>query len=160
MTESDLSQIVPGLLNGACPLPGMVTAGQPTPDGLEQLAAAGVRTILDLRGTGEDRGYDEPAAVERAGMRYVPLPVTPPAVPDATFDRFRELLADRENWPVLVHCATSNRVGMLLLPYFALDRGMDPEAALQRAIESGLRSQPLADVALQYVERTRASEAS
>lgn len=154
-SDQDIRQIVPGLANAACPLPDVVSAGQPAEEELDRLAAAGFRTVLDLRAPDEPRGYDEQRAAERAGMTYVNLPVTPHTLGDETYDRFRELMADPARRPIVVHCATANRVGALLLPYFVLDLGEAPEEALCRAVDAGLRSQEYVNRAFAYIERVR-----
>lgn len=48
--------------------------GQPTGNNYRQLAALGVKTIVDLRGDSE-RGVR--AAAEAAGLRYINLPLAP-----------------------------------------------------------------------------------
>ena len=55
--------------NGATPLPGVATGGQPTPEQLEQLKAAGVKVVVDLRDPMEQRPFDEPAKVRETASR-------------------------------------------------------------------------------------------
>lgn len=152
----DIRSLVPGLANAACPLPEVLAGGQPTEAHFEALARRGFRTVLDLRAPGEPRSYDEPETVRRLGLEYVNIPVTPDTLTDETFGRFRELMRDRTKRPVVVHCASGNRVGVLLIPYLVLDEGKGTEAAVEAALEAGLRSQDLAERALAYVERNRA----
>lgn len=160
MTDHNaLRDAVATLPYGTCPIDGVAAAGQPTESALSELARAGYRTVVDLRAPEEPRGFDEPAAVERAGMRYVALPVTQFTLDDAAFNRFRHLMHDAENRPILVHCASSNRVGALLLPYFALDEGRPTDDALAMAQAAGLRSAELAQMALDYVRRHSTSAA-
>lgn len=154
-SNQDIQEIVPGLANAACPLPDVVSAGQPAEEELERLAAAGFRTVLDLRAPDEPRGYDERRVAERAGLAYENLPVTPHTLGDETYDRFRELMADPARRPIVIHCATANRVGALLLPYFVLDLGETPEEALRHAVDAGLRNQEFADRAFGYIDRVR-----
>lgn len=146
---AELASAVPGLAQGYCPLPGVATAGQPRADQLRALAAAGYRAVLDLRTAGEPRGYDEAAVARDAGLRYESVPVTTPA--DGDFDAVRSFLSDESNVPVLVHCASANRVGALLLPYLVLDLGHPLEDALPAAQRIGLRSPELAEAALRYI---------
>lgn len=150
--EQELQEIVPGLVNAACPMPGVVTAGQPTREELESLARAGYKTVLDLRAPDEPRGFDEEAAVREAKMEYVNIPVTPATLSSADFDRFRELMRDPARRPIVVHCGSANRVGALLIPYLILDEGKEPEDAFRMAVDVGLRSQELADAATAYAE--------
>lgn len=153
MNPPDLTELVPGLINASCPSAGVVTGGQVSPQHLENLARAGVRTVVDLRGADEPRGYDEPATVRAAGMDYVPLPIRHGLITDETVDRFREVMRDPARRPVLVHCATANRVGALLLAHLVLDEGKSPEEAIETAVGVGLRSREYADAALSYVRR-------
>lgn len=148
---AELANAVPGLAQGYCPLPRVATAGQPRADQLRALAAAGYRAVLDLRAPGEPRGYDEAAVARDAGLRYENVPVTTPAVGDGDFDRVRAFLSDESNVPVLVHCASANRVGALLLPYLVLDLGHSLDDALPAAQRIGLRSAELAEAALRYI---------
>lgn len=140
------------LTNGACPLPGVASAGQPRAEHFRRLADAGYRTVIDLRAAAEPRGFDEAAAAREAGLAYHNIPVTPQALGDAEFDRFRALLEDPATRPVVVHCASSNRVGALLIPYLLLDEGRTPDDALAIAKQAGLRSPELAQIALRYAK--------
>ena len=65
-----------GILNAYEPAEGVVFGGQLTEEQLAALAAASFKSIIDLRGEDEDRGYDEAAAVQHLGLEYLPLPVT------------------------------------------------------------------------------------
>jgi len=151
--EEDIRTVVPGLANAACPLPDVLTGGQPLEEHFEALARRGYRTVLDLRAPGEARPYDEPEVVRRLGLEYVNIPVTPESLTDQTFDHFRALMRDRTRRPVVVHCASGNRVGALLIPYLVLDEGMGMDEAVATALEVGLRSQELAERAMDYVRR-------
>jgi protein tyrosine phosphatase (PTP) superfamily phosphohydrolase (DUF442 family) len=154
MTDPNaLRDVVATLPYGSCPVDGVAAAGQPDARMLTELARAGYRTVLDLRAPGEPRGFDEAAAVTRAGMHYVPLPVTQATLTDAVFDRFRAVMRDPDNRPILVHCASSNRVGALLMPYFILDEHRSAPDALTMARAAGLRSPELAEIARDYAER-------
>ena len=153
--DREILEIVPGLANAACPVPEVLTGGQPTEEHLKTFVEHGYRTVLDLRAPDEARPYDEPEAVRRLGLEYVSLPVTPDTLTDDTFARFRSLMRDQGKRPIVVHCASGNRVGALLIPYFILDEGRTPEQALEAAAEVGLRSRELAEMAMDYVERNR-----
>jgi uncharacterized protein (TIGR01244 family) len=146
----DIATLAPGLVNAFCPIDGIATGGQPRAEDVPRFAAAGYRSIVDLRPPSESRGFDEESAARAAGLRYENIPVTPQTLRDADFDRFRAFVADRANRPMLVHCASANRVGALLLPYLLLDERLAPDAALSLARQIGLRSRELTDAALRY----------
>lgn len=149
----DIRDIVPGLANAACPMPEVVTGGQPTEEHLRTFLDHGYKTILDLRAPDEPRPFDEPEAARRIGLEYVSLPVTPETLTDEIFDTFRDLMRDESKRPVVIHCASGNRVGAVLIPYLVLDEGRTRQEALEAAVEVGLRSQDLAGRAMDYVER-------
>jgi len=152
----DLATIAMGIPNGSLPLPDVVTGGQPTAAHLTALAAAGVKTVLDLRQLDEGRGFDEPSTAQSSGLDYVSAPMGYEGALDTIFDTVREVLGDPERRPVLLHCASANRVGAALLPHLVLDHGVDPDEALQRAVAVGLRHPGIARAALDYVARKRA----
>lgn len=129
-----------------------MTAGQPTAEQLAALAEAGLRTILDVRGSEEDRGFDEPAAARALGLRYEAIPVTPETLGDAQFDRARAVLNDPDARPILLHCRSANRSGALLYPWLVLDRGTDRARAFDLVCAAGLRNPGYAEQALAYVE--------
>lgn len=125
-------------------------AGQPTPQHLAELAREGVRTVINLRGPDEPVEYDEAAEAARLGLRYETLPVTGPA--DLDRDRVREfgrmLDEARREGGVLIHCASSNRVGAMVALDETLNRGCELADALERGRAAGLKTLEPAVVAL------------
>lgn len=131
-----------GLTNESHPETGIVAAGQVTPEQVAQLASAGFRTVIDLRTEAEDRGFDEPAAVQAAGMKYINLPINAQSIGPEAFSRFFELLETAER-PVLVHCASSNRVGAAYAAYLGARKELAIEEAIERGKQAGLKSEAL-----------------
>jgi len=125
------------------PVNGIRAAGQPTADVLERFSEAGYAAVIDMRAEDEDRGMDEKAVVESLGLDYIVLPVDD--AEDVSFDtarRLDELLSGYQQ-PVLVHCASGNRVGALLA-LRANMAGVSDEGALEYGKQSGLtRLEPL-----------------
>jgi protein tyrosine phosphatase (PTP) superfamily phosphohydrolase (DUF442 family) len=79
--------------------------GQPEADAYRELAARGVRLVVDLRtGSRDDPRKDDPGLLERLGVGYLALPVPDGHVPsEAQVGRF--LAAVRETGGVVfVHC--------------------------------------------------------
>lgn len=115
--------------------PGLYASGQPSPRDLAALAARGVRTVINLRTPDEPVAYDEPAEIERLGMRYVAIPISGPQdITAATIALFSsELDQAGGRGGTLVHCASSNRVGALI----ALDLGLTRGAPREQAIAAG-----------------------
>ena len=148
--------LLAGVHNGACPLPGLATGGQPAADHVAALAKAGFTTVLDLRAADEERGFDEGAAMKSSGLRYVRVPVTPATLDDSVFVEVRRLMTETGGKGVFVHCASGNRVGAVLIPWLVLDQGWDIERAVSTARAGGLKSAELEAKARDYVARARA----
>ena len=90
--------------------PGLATAGQPTPEALRGLEGMGFRTVVNLRPETEGPA-EERAVVEAQGLRYVSVPVTADTFSLADVEALERVLEDPSAAPVLLHCASSNRVG-------------------------------------------------
>lgn len=146
-----------GMRNAKVPLAGVLTGGQPDSAAVVALAADGWRTVVDLRTPAEDRGFDEPGVARAAGLRYVALPVGHHGPADSTFARMRELLADSTLRPIVVHCASGNRVGSSMIPWLVLDRGLAPDSALALARTIGMRDLEAGARALEYAKAMRDS---
>lgn len=119
--------------------PGLYVGGQPDESQLQALAAQGVTTVIDLRGADEDRGYAEAARVQALGLRYVSLPIAGAADITPANARALQHAIDTSNGPVLLHCASGNRVGALLALQ-AHARGLDETAAIAEGRAAGLGS--------------------
>lgn len=124
--------------------------GQPSADDLQRLAASGVRHVINLRPAAEHTGYDESAAVAAEGMQYHNLPVAGAAdISFANAQALDALLADIGDEPVLLHCASGNRVGALMALRAAM-QGQDDEAAIAEGRRWGMtRLEPLVRQRLQ-----------
>ena len=118
------------------PVDGITPAGQPDVAALKVFADNGYEAVIDLRTATEDRGMDEPTAVEELGMRYVSMPIDSDDITFESAAALDELLAGFEG-PVLLHCASSNRVGALLA-LRASAKGMDDEQAIELGRRAGM----------------------
>lgn len=127
------------LMNRADPLPGITTSGQPDRAALEGLAEAGYAAVIDLRGLDEDRGFDEKDAVEGLGMSYISLPISGRDAINYDNASMLDEALNGIDGPVLLHCATSNRVGALLSLRDRL-HGASREQALELGTQAGLAS--------------------
>jgi uncharacterized protein (TIGR01244 family) len=146
-----------GVPNACQLLPDVVTGGQPSAENLQAFKAAGGAVVLDLRDPMEPRPFDEPATAAALGLDYVNLPVGPGSLTDETLGRVRDTLRGAAGCPVLVHCASGNRVGGALIPYLMLDQGLEEEEAVDQAMRVGLRSAELMEWGTDYVRRNRAT---
>lgn len=122
------------------PRPDLITGGQPGPEAWADLAARGVTTVVNLRPDAELEGRDAEAEVEQAGMAYHAIPVSGAADLDAANAARLWHLVEAADGPVLVHCASGNRVGALLALGAAWEGGVAPEQALEFGRAAGLTS--------------------
>ena len=142
-----------GVVNAAQPLPNLATSGQPRAEQFEALRAAGAEVILDIRDPMEPRPLDEAEVVRKLGMEYVNVSVRQGALDDSTMEAvLAELRRNRER-PVLLHCASANRVGGVLIPYLILDHAMEEAEAVETAMRIGLRGPDLLEWGLDYARR-------
>lgn len=108
---------------------------------IPKIAAAGIKEVIDLRLDSETPDFDEAAAVQAAGMEYHNLPIRGPQ--DLTPENVRALdalLSAAGDKPVLIHCASSNRVGALMALREATLKGKSTDAAIGIGRTWGLRS--------------------
>ena len=118
------------------PVNGVTAAGQPDEAGLKVFAESGYAAVIDLRTADEDRGMDEPAVVEDLGMDYVNLPIGRDGITFANARALKDAIASYDQ-PVLVHCASSNRVGALFALQAFSETG-DAEQALEVGRAAGM----------------------
>ncbi len=90
--------------------PGLAAAGQPTAEALGKLKEMGFRTVVNLRTEQEGAAQERPL-VEAQGLRYVSVPVSPATFSLADVEAVEKVLAAAGARPILIHCASSNRVG-------------------------------------------------
>jgi uncharacterized protein (TIGR01244 family) len=127
------------LTNGLAPFAGeaILVGGQPTPGQLERARDLGYKTVINLRRP-EEKDNTDPELVRYLEMTYVSLPISGPA--DMTQEKAHALADALEatESPVLVHCASGNRVGGLFaMKAFYVD-GMSPEEALAVGKAAGM----------------------
>jgi protein tyrosine/serine phosphatase len=102
------------------------------PKGVEynQLAAIGVKTIIDLRDDPKDFAR---TMTEQAGMKYINFPLDDKGYPPPdTASKFLALVKDQENWPVYVHCAGGrHRTGAMTAVFRMTVQGWDVSRAYE-----------------------------
>lgn len=118
---------------------GLLQSGAPA-----RLKALGFVTIVDLRGP-EEGTAAEKQAVEAAGLRYVNIPVTEGLPSDAQLTAFGRIVEDSSNAPMLVHCASANRVGALWALY-RVQKNVSIATAINEGRAIGLRPEREADL--------------
>ena len=103
---------------------------QPEERDFADLAALGVRTVIDLQ---EDGPAEERGLVEQTGMKYVRIPMTTHTPPtDGQLAQFLQLVNDPSSQPVYVHCAGGrHRTGVMTAVYRMTSDGWTADQAFK-----------------------------
>lgn len=134
-------------------------AGQPSPEDFRIAKKGGLKTVVNLR-TKPEFQFDEAKHLKSLDIEYHHVPFrSPDTLTDKVFDAVRKVLKEKKKQPVMVHCASANRVGAIWLAHRVLDGGVKYEAALKEAKTVGLRTPAFEERAKEYIEATRKKEA-
>lgn len=122
--------------------PILLCGGQPDVDRLKELHARhGIRTVVSLRGERPEASWwrNEKAGVEAIGATWIHLPVSShEAVPPETRGAFFDLVEDRANWPLYVHCESGiHRAGLVCGLYRMQYQGWTAERAIAEMRKNG-----------------------
>ena len=101
---------------------------QPKGSDYRDLAAIGVKTVIDLQ---QDGPSNEAGLVTSAGMKFFRIGMTTSKAPtDAQLTQFFEIVTDPANQPVYVHCAGGrHRTGTMTALYRMTFDGWNPSQA-------------------------------
>src|SRR4029078_8864839 len=128
------ANLVPNLQS---PRPEILTSGQPTNEGFEQLANEGIRSVINVL---PEKYYvkEEAQIVLANGMVYRTIPFNTTNFRKETVEQFADTLRKIRK-PVLIHCSTGNHVGGMWFSYRYLIEKRPLEEALMEARMIGLR---------------------
>jgi protein tyrosine phosphatase (PTP) superfamily phosphohydrolase (DUF442 family) len=116
------------ILNYVQLTPRVGTSGQPTPEQLREIAAAGYQVVINLAlPTSDNALADEAGHVTRLRLAYFHLPVLFDAPRASELRTFVGVMRALEDRPVWVHCAMNLRVSAFMYHYLRHDLGV-PEA--------------------------------
>jgi protein tyrosine/serine phosphatase len=106
---------------------------QPVGQDYADLAALGVKTVINLIGNASDRDPQEASLVERQGMRYVNIPMSTRVAPTRVqLEQFLALVNDAASRPVYVHCVGgSHRTGVMTAVYRMTHDGLSGAQAFR-----------------------------
>lgn len=82
-------------------------------EGAEQALSRHGAFVIDLRTSMEEGVSSEAQALEKAGVTYSHLPIGRSPLSSATVQTFQHLLSNHPDQPILVHCSSGNRAGVL-----------------------------------------------
>jgi|TARA_B110000914_G_scaffold121972_1_gene106404 uncharacterized protein (TIGR01244 family) len=114
----------------------LATSGTISTGGVKELAEKGFATIIDLR-TENEGTAEEKKNVESAGMSYINIPVTGAGINHKQLAVFTKAIENTQP-PILVHCASGNRVGALWTTY-RLSKGINSKIAFEEGRTAGMK---------------------
>lgn len=149
--EASLKDDIPRVL---CLNEKFATAGQPKAEAFAKLAKQGFRAVLNLR-TATEGADQERELVEKAGLRYLNIPVVSADPKPEQVPEFIKAVKDPANQPMLIHCGGAQRVGAFWMIYRVTDQGWTEEKALEEATKIGLTMPGLIKFAKDYIASHR-----
>ncbi|HKP85813.1 MAG TPA: tyrosine-protein phosphatase [Blastocatellia bacterium] len=129
---------------------------QPKGSDYEDLAAMGIKTIIDLQQDGE---RNEQRLVEGAGMNFYRIGLSDSSWPSPDkVDQFLKIVNEPANQPVFIHChGGKHRAGIMTAVYRMHQDGWDADRAYaemkQYDFESGFGHGGLKDFVYDYYSR-------
>ncbi len=114
------------------------TGGLIDPTGMPILKGLGFKTVVNLN-TADEGATAEAALAEQAGLAYINIAVPTKAPTAEQVAEFAKIVEDPANYPILVHCESSNRVGALWALYRA-STGVPPMVAVEEGRAVGLKT--------------------
>ncbi|NUJ81783.1 protein tyrosine phosphatase family protein [Methylocystis sp. FS] len=127
------------------------TSGQPTQAQFDEIAALGVREVINLAPATSEKALKNEAEILAAlGLRYTHIPVDFQNPTQADFDRFCEAFEGASESATHVHCIANYRVSAFLYLY-RISAGMD-EARARADLDRIWTPNPIWAA---FIERTR-----
>jgi len=112
---------------------GIYRSAQPTADGIKNLKAMGIKTIINLRMFHTDHDEIGKTAVQQEDVN---MTAWHPEQADAV--QFLKMVADPSHLPALFHCQHgSDRTGTMCAVYRIAVQGWTKEAAIQEMVQGG-----------------------
>ena len=132
--------------------------GQPTAAEFAEAKKRGIKTVITLREKSEI-DWDEAAALEQLGLNFYQLGFrAPDSLTPAIIEKTVTIMGDPKRTPVMLHCASANRVGALWLAHRVLNDKIDVETARKEAKTVGLRTPAYEERVLSYIKKKQAAK--
>lgn len=111
-------------------------AGQPGAESFNTFKELGVKTVVNMRDSGEGDFSFEGKLCNQYGMKYVHVPIMVGGMlSKPACDQVSAMVDDQ---PTVIHCASANRVCGWLITHLVTKKGMDFDDAVDVATSLGL----------------------
>lgn len=112
---------------------GLFRGAQPSPTGFRELAALGVRNVLDLAGGSGDVRF-----VSDGSVKLFHVPMSAWGLRNDLVVKALRIMTEPENRPLMIHCAHgADRTGALVALYRVVVQGWTKEQAVREMNEGG-----------------------
>lgn len=127
--------------------------GATTTAALTGLKNDGFKSVINLRLATENGANIEEntAQAKQLGLNYFHLPLSGSQPDPKVVDEFLNVVANKANQPVYIHCGSANRVGAVWLVKRVVQDGWPVDKANTEAKAIGLTSPVLEKFALDYI---------
>jgi protein tyrosine phosphatase (PTP) superfamily phosphohydrolase (DUF442 family) len=141
---------VPGIKNCFQVTTNLYRGAQPTAEGMAQLKALGIKTVINLRAWHSDRDQ-----VAGTGLKSVRFEMEPWHGDEAEVVRFLKVVTDTNNLPAFVHCERgADRTGMMCAMYRVVVCGWSKPAAISEMKDGGFGFNPVWHDLVVFVEKS------
>jgi protein tyrosine/serine phosphatase len=121
---------------------------QPTAEGMKQLKAKGIKTVISLREFHSDKNI-----IDVAGLKSVRLVMSPLHANEDEVVAFLKVATDTNNLPVFVHCERgADRTGTMCAMYRISVCGWTKEQAIEEMKNGGFDFSPVWQNLVEYIE--------
>lgn len=139
----------PGIRNFYEVTTNLYRGAQPTAEGMKQLKAKGIKTVINLRTFHSDKDK-----VAGTGMKSIRFEMEPWHSDEADAVRFLRVVTDTNNLPAFVHCERgADRTGMMCAMYRVVVCGWTKEQAIAEMKRGGFGFNPLWHDLVRFVEK-------
>jgi protein tyrosine/serine phosphatase len=122
---------------------------QPTAEGIKQLKAMGIKTVISLREFHSDKDM-----VEAAGLKSVRFKMSPMQADENEVVAFLKAATDTNNLPVFVHCERgADRTGTMCAMYRITVCGWTKEQAIEEMKNGGFDFSPVWQNLVEFIEK-------
>ncbi|MAI73838.1 MAG: hypothetical protein CMM01_23470 [Rhodopirellula sp.] len=132
--------------------------GQPTAAEFAEAKKRGIKTVITLREKNEI-DWDEAAALEQLELNFYQLGFrAPDSLTPTLIEKTVKIMGDPKRTPVMLHCASANRVGALWLAHRVLNDKLDIATARKEAKIVGLRTPAYEERVLSYIKKKQVAK--
>lgn len=129
---------LPGVPNFHRVTTNLYRGAQPTAEGMKQLRAMGIRTVVNLRALHSDKDK-----VAGTGLKSARFETGPWRAEEEDVVRFLKIVTDTNNLPAFVHCQRgADRTGVMCAMYRIAVCGWTKEAAIAEMKDGGFGFNP------------------